>query len=97
MTLTPQSPSVAVGAAATATDGPILPIPSGYVRLNDREVVGRMLADDEDILTLAHKLRDAHVLDASGPLLSSFARLDGLMEAVAIEIRMIHNYLVGKP
>lgn len=79
----------------TATH-PTLPTAGGYVQLDEGDVVGRMLADDKDITVLADALRRAHLLDASGPLLSAFTRLDGLMEAAAIEIRLIHNYLGGK-
>jgi hypothetical protein len=97
MTLTPSTPVPATGSAALAVGtGPALPIAGGgYVALDESEVVGRMLADDQDITVLAHTLRDAHLLDASGPLLSAFTRLDGLMEAAAIEIRMIRNLLGG--
>jgi hypothetical protein len=96
MTLTPHTPVPATGSAALAGGtGPALPIAGGYVQLDESEVVGRMLADDQDITVLAHTLRDAHLLDASGPLLSAFTRLDGLMEAAAIEIRMIRNLLGG--
>lgn len=98
MTLTPQAPASGVAAAADPPApgvGPTLPVPGGYVQLDESEVVGRMLADDKDIVALAHRLRDAHLLDAGGPLLASFARLDGLTEAVAIEIRFIRNQLGG--
>ena len=95
MTDMTQTPTAAVRAAPAAAVGHTLPVPGGYVQLDDTEMVGRMLADDQDILALAHRLRDAHLMDATGPLLSAFARLDGLMEAAAIEIRMIRNYLGG--
>lgn len=99
MTLTPQALASGVAAAVDPPApgvGPTLPVPGGYVQLDESEVVGRMLADDKDITVLARALRDAHVLDASGPLLLAFTRLDGLMEAAAIEIRMIQNYLGSK-
>lgn len=90
----PLTPTAAAAAAnPVAVVGPT--VPDGYVRLDDTTIVGRMLDDDNDIVTLAHTLREAHLLDASGSLLSSFARLDGLMEAAAIEIRMIRNHLGG--
>lgn len=93
----PLSPVSAVSAAAAAAGtGPTtLPIPNGYVKLDDTAVLERMLADDKDITTLLVTLRDGHVLDATGPLLEAFTRASVTADMLAIELRHIRNLLGG--
>lgn len=97
MTLTPSTPVPATGSAALAVGtGPALPIAGGgYVQLDDGEVVGRLLADDDDMAALLHVLRRKHLMDGGGPLFEAFTRLSGTLEMAAIEIRHIRNLLGG--
>ena len=75
--------------------GPILPIPSGYVRLDDTEALQRMLRNIADNAALLAAVKEHHTLDAGGPLLMAFTRLVGMEEAEAIEVRHIRNLLGG--
>jgi hypothetical protein len=86
MTITPETPTPAAA-------GPTLPVPNGYVVVNDGEVLARMLRDDDDIAAGLAALRKGHVMDASGPLLESFTRLSTTLDMAAVEIRHIRNLL----
>jgi hypothetical protein len=97
MTLTPHTPVPATGSAALAVGtGPALPIPGGYVQLDDRSVLDRMLSNIRDNEALLAAVKAHHVMDAGGPLMQAFSRLVGMEEAEAIEVRHINNLLGGK-
>jgi hypothetical protein len=91
-----ETPAAAVRTAPAAVAGPTLPVPNGYVVLDDGAVLARMLADDDDIAALLAALRKGHTLDAGGPLMAAFTRASTTVEMLAIEIRHIRNLLGGK-
>jgi hypothetical protein len=93
---TSQTPVTAAAAAPmAAVTGPTLPIPNGYIQLDDGEVLGRMLADDDDIAALLAALRRKHSMDGGGPLFQAFTRMSGTLEMLAIEVRHLRNLLGG--
>jgi len=92
----PLTPVPAAGSAAPVVGtGPTLPIPGGYVALDDRSVLERMLSNIRDNEALLAAVKAHHVLDAGGPLMQAFSRLVGMEEAEAIEVRLIKNMLGG--
>lgn len=95
--MTIQTPASTVTAAyPTAVGaGSNLPIPTGYVVLDDTEVIGRMLADDSDMVALLAALQRKHLMDGGGPLFEAFSRMAGTLEMLAIEVRHIRNLLGG--
>jgi len=93
----PLTPVPAAGSAAPVVGtGPTLPIPGGgYVQLDDRSVLERMLTNIRDNEALLAAVKAHHVLDAGGPLMQAFSRLVGMEEAEAIEVRLIRAMLGG--
>lgn len=96
MTLTPQAPALGVAAAAQLPAPGAGPNPPGYVQLDDRSVLDRMLSNIRDNEALLAAVKAHHVMDASGPLMQAFSRLVGMEQAEAIEIRLIRRYLGGE-
>lgn len=94
--MTPVAAAAAAGSAAVTGPTPVsLPVPSGYVVLDDREVVSRLMADDDDMVALLAALQRKHLMDGGGPLFEAFTRMSGTLEMLAIEVRHIRRLLGG--
>jgi hypothetical protein len=59
----------------------------------DAEDLDAIAADEGDIERHRKAIADRHVLDGAGPVMLSLARMSGLAEQIAIEVRFIRNYL----
>jgi hypothetical protein len=62
----------------------------------DAEDLARMLANDADIEARRKAIASRHVLDTPAPVMLALARVAGLTEQMAIEVRFISRNLEAR-
>jgi hypothetical protein len=73
----------------------VLPTPVIGAGPTDADVLARLLAEENDIVTSLSDVERSHVLDITGPAMIAIDRARATAEQLAIDLRIAFGYLGG--